>query len=126
MTQAPAESKAPPEGMGGLTAPVKMVTRIGKTDPKTKVKAADEMVAACPHGNDPMTCNDGACKFRRVAVPRTKAALDSIRLIGNVSGKGYTYTQEQADAIVTALRKRVDTLADELNHVTQSEDEFAI
>lgn len=121
---ASAPAKIPAENPA--TPPVKMVTRIGKTDPKTNVKAPDEQVVACPHGNDPMLCNDGACKFRRVALPRTKAALDSIRLIGNVSGKGYTYTDEQADAIVSALRKRVDALADELHHVSNAEDEFTI
>lgn len=47
-------------------------------------------------------------KFARLATKRTEAALTKIRLLGNLTGSSYRYTEEQASKIVGALRQAVD------------------
>jgi len=51
-----------------------------------------------------MNTNDKAADFKRLAVKRTNRALDSIRLIGNLSSANYESTPEQVEAILGALR----------------------
>ena len=48
-----------------------------------------------------------ADKFKRLASARVTKALNSIDLIGNLSGSGYEYTPEQIEAIFTALNEEM-------------------
>ena len=49
-------------------------------------------------------------KFARLAAKRTQAALQKIKLIGNLSGSSYKYTDEQAARIMSSLRQAVDAV----------------
>ncbi len=49
-------------------------------------------------------------KFARLATKRTQAALTKIRLLGNLTGSSYRYTDEQANRILGSLRQAVDEL----------------
>ncbi len=49
-------------------------------------------------------------KFARLATKRTQAALGKIRLLGNLTGSGYRYTEDQANKVLAALRQAVDEL----------------
>lgn len=49
-------------------------------------------------------------KFTRLASKRTQAALIKIRLLGNLTGSGYHYTEEQANKVLGSLRQAVDEL----------------
>jgi hypothetical protein len=44
-------------------------------------------------------------RFRRVATRRTRQTLRCLRLLANTSNQAYKYTQAEADAIFTTLRK---------------------
>ena len=47
-------------------------------------------------------------KFRRLGELRVNAALDKIRLLGQLSNRGnYDYTDEQVEAIFKALNKAI-------------------
>lgn len=46
-------------------------------------------------------------KFVRLGDKRVSAALQKIRLIGNLSGPGYNYTQAQVELIEGVLREAV-------------------
>ena len=47
-------------------------------------------------------------KFARLATKRTQAALTKIRLLGNLTGSSYRYTEDQASKIITTLRQAID------------------
>lgn len=47
-------------------------------------------------------------RFKRLASLRTQNALKRIKLVGNLSGPGYKYTDEQIDKIIAVLRGAVD------------------
>ena len=49
-------------------------------------------------------------KFVRLAAKRTQAALVKVRLLGNLTGSSYRYTEEQANKILSSLRQAVDEL----------------
>jgi len=53
------------------------------------------------------TMSDKAADFKRLAVKRTNRALNSIRLIGNLSSANYEKTPEQVELILSALRASV-------------------
>lgn len=48
-------------------------------------------------------------KFRRLANQRVANALKKIELIGNLSGSGYEYSQEEVDKIFTAIQQTMDS-----------------
>lgn len=53
-----------------------------------------------------------AARFKRLGEPRIKKAINSIRLVGNLSGGGYEYTPEQIDHIESLLASAVkETMA---------------
>jgi hypothetical protein len=54
-------------------------------------------------------------RFQRLATKRTKAALEKIRLISNLTGSSYAYTPEQAVKIIGALRAAVDIVEAKFN-----------
>ena len=49
-------------------------------------------------------------KFTRLATKRTQAALTKIRLLGNLTGSSYRYTEEQASKIIGTLRQAIDEI----------------
>ena len=56
-------------------------------------------------------------RFQRLATKRTKAALEKIRLLTNLTGSSYAYTPEQAAKITGALRAAVDVVEAKFNRV---------
>lgn len=48
-------------------------------------------------------------KFKRLADKRVNTALKKIKLIGNLSGSGYSYTEEQITKINDALADCVES-----------------
>ncbi len=68
-------------------------------------------------------------RFQRLATKRTQAALEKIRLLGNLSGSSYSYTLEQADRILGALRAEVDAVEAKFNRAggrQKSENKFSL
>ena len=63
-------------------------------------------------------------RFQRLATKRTQAALQKIRLLGNLTGSSYAYTPEQAAKVIGALREAVGTVEAKFNKVrgTQAPD----
>jgi hypothetical protein len=49
-------------------------------------------------------------KFTRLATKRTQAALTKIRLLGNLTGSSYRYTEDQASKIIGTLRQAIDEI----------------
>lgn len=56
-------------------------------------------------------------RFQRLATKRTQAALQKIRLLGNLTSSSYGYTPEQAASIINALRAAVSTVEAKFNKV---------
>ena len=56
-------------------------------------------------------------RFQRLATKRTQAALQKIRLLGNLTSSSYGYTPDQASKIIGALRAAVDTVEAKFNRV---------
>ena len=56
-------------------------------------------------------------RFQRLATKRTQAALQKVRLLGNLTGSSYAYTPEQTAQIIGALRAAVDTVEAKFNKV---------
>jgi hypothetical protein len=56
-------------------------------------------------------------RFQRLATKRMQAALQKIRLLGNLTSPSYAYTPEQAAKITGALRAAVDTVEAKFNRV---------
>ena len=56
-------------------------------------------------------------RFQRLASKRTQAALQKIRLLGNLTSSSYAYTPEQAGKIIGALREAVGTVEAKFNRV---------
>jgi len=56
-------------------------------------------------------------KFARLATKRTQAALTKIRLLSNLTGSSYRYTDEQANRILGALRQAVNELEGKFRRV---------
>ena len=63
-------------------------------------------------------------RFQRLATKRTQAALQKIRLLGNLTSSSYAYTPEQAAKVIGALRAAVETVEAKFNKVrgTQASD----
>ena len=49
-------------------------------------------------------------KFARLATKRTQATLAKIRLLSNLATSSYSYTDEQASKIISALREAVNAV----------------
>ncbi len=56
-------------------------------------------------------------RFQRLATKRTQAALQKIRLLGNLTSSSYSYTPEQAAKILGALRAAVGEVEAKFNRV---------
>ena len=56
-------------------------------------------------------------RFQRLATKRTQAALQKVRLLGNLTSSSYSYTPEQAAKIIGALRAAVGAVEAKLNRV---------
>ncbi len=60
-------------------------------------------------------------RFQRLATKRTQAALQKIKLLGNLTSSSYGYTPEQAAKILGALRAAVDAVEAKFNRVRGSQ-----
>ena len=50
-------------------------------------------------------------KFKKLAIARVNKALNTIRLIGNLSNKShYTYSDDEARKIITSLENEIKSL----------------
>ena len=56
-------------------------------------------------------------RFQRLATKRPQAALQKIRLLGNLTSSSYSYTPEQAAKILGALRAAVGEVEAKFNRV---------
>jgi len=56
-------------------------------------------------------------RFQRLATKRTQAALQKIRLLGNLTSSSYAYTPEQAAKVIGALRAAVEAVEAKFNRV---------
>lgn len=65
-------------------------------------------------------------RFRRLASLRTQNALKRIKLVGNLSGSGYKYTDEQVAKILSALRSAVDEVEARFRKQEKKEAEFTL
>lgn len=65
-------------------------------------------------------------KFKRLASLRTQNALKRIKLIGNLSGPGYKYADEQVDKIISALKAAVDEVEARFKKTEQKGAEFTL
>ena len=65
-------------------------------------------------------------KFKRLASLRTQNALKRIKLVGNLSGSGYKYTDEQVDKIITSLRAAVDEAESRFKKTEKKEAGFTL
>ena len=61
-------------------------------------------------------------RFQRLATKRTQAALQKIRLLGNLTSSSYSYTPEEASKIIGALRAAVDAVEAKFNRVRGSQN----
>ena len=59
-------------------------------------------------------------RFQRLATKRTQAALQKVRLLGNLTSSSYGYSPEQASKIIAALRAAVDAVEARFNRVRGS------
>lgn len=65
-------------------------------------------------------------RFKRLASLRTQNAMKRIKLIGNLSGPGYRYADEQVDKIITALRAAVDEVESRFKKTKGKGAEFTL
>ncbi len=65
-------------------------------------------------------------KFKRLATARVNNALDKIRLVGNLGGPGYRYTDEQAKVIIDNLKAAVADVEGRLFKTTKKETKFSL
>ena len=61
-------------------------------------------------------------RFQRLATKRTQAALQKIRLLGNLTSSSYAYTPEQAAKIIGALRAAANAVEAKFNRVRGSQN----
>lgn len=63
-------------------------------------------------------------KFRELAEKRVSRALKDIKLVGNLSNRSnYSYTEQDAKKIYSALRKAVDEMKARFNAHGATDDE---
>ena len=60
-------------------------------------------------------------RFVRLAKARVPRALKRIKLIGNLAGPGYEYTDEQTEKVLDALQGAVDRVRDKFQKDTEAE-----
>lgn len=74
-------------------------------------KILEQGPATGPVEDDEIIADESkADAFKRLAIKRVTAALDKIRLIGNLTGANYEYSDEQAEKICDTLRDAVEVL----------------
>ncbi len=57
---------------------------------------------------EPVSYKDAADRFKQIGQKRLKAAVKMIGLIGNLSGAGYEFTDEQVEKIRSTLQEATD------------------
>ena len=59
-------------------------------------------------------------RFKRLAILRTNAVLDKLRILGNLSNKGvYSYSEEDIDKIFSAINKQIKEVRIKFNSKKQ-------
>ncbi|HOG23451.1 MAG: hypothetical protein BWY44_00240 [Candidatus Omnitrophica bacterium ADurb.Bin292] len=62
-------------------------------------------------------------KFKRLAEQRVAAALDKIRLIGNLASSQYAYNGEQVAKIFSALKGSIEDIEDKFHRTLERKKE---
>ncbi len=62
-------------------------------------------------------------KFKRLAEQRVAAALDKIRLIGNLASSQYAYNGDQVARIFSALRGAIEDIEDKFQRTLERKKE---
>lgn len=66
-------------------------------------------------------------KFKRLAEQRTNKAIDTIRLIGNLSNSmNYDYSEEEVKKIFAALEKEVKSAKDKFGVGNREDTRFSL
>ncbi len=65
-------------------------------------------------------------RFKRIAPKRVANALKAIALIGNCSGAGYEYTEEQVEKVTEALWGEIDTMKSKFSGKKKSTFDFEL
>ena len=65
-------------------------------------------------------------RFLKLAEKRTNAALSALRRVGNLSGPGYTYSDAEGEAIVTALIGGVNSTVKALRREKSAKPTFQL
>ena len=69
------------------------------------------------------TTSENARKFRELAEKRVVKAIKAIRLVGNLSNRtNYSYTEEEAKKIVSALQKEIAVVKRRFGNSTNSDE----
>jgi hypothetical protein len=64
-------------------------------------------------------------RFKRLAVLRTNAVLDKLRILGNLSNRQlYSYTEEDIEKIFNAINKEVKTVKGKFKYQKQQKFNF--
>ncbi len=65
--------------------------------------------------------------FKRLAETRTNKIIDMLHLLGNLSNtSNYSYTDEQVEAIFTAIEEEVNLQRDKFKHKTEGKKKFRL
>lgn len=65
-------------------------------------------------------------RFKRVVVDRVNKAVKAIDRVGNCAGRGYDYTPEEAEALITALESAVANVKAKYNKIKDVKDLFTL
>ena len=65
-------------------------------------------------------------KFKRLATRRVNNALAKIHLVGNLSGPGYKYSDEQAQKILEGLNAAVREVEERFAKTAKKESKFSL
>jgi ribosome-associated translation inhibitor RaiA len=65
-------------------------------------------------------------RFRRLASKRVQAALDKIRIVGNLANPANEYSQEDAAKIIAAIDGAAAEMRDRLNKVKPERQPFTL
>lgn len=92
-------------------------------DANTATKPAEGKTKRKRAPIDPNESRD--MRFMRIARPRVKKALKSIKLIGNCFNRGsYDFSPEQGEKIILALEDEIKVLRSKMKEADKSEPDF--
>jgi hypothetical protein len=65
-------------------------------------------------------------RFRRLAPKRVQAALDKLRIVGNLASPANEYSEEQAEKIIAAIDDAVTGMCDRLRKAKPERQLFTL